>query len=147
MTMGRDELLQAAHRVAMEWNHHRLGTEHLLVAYLEAEREAKVKPFLTDAGLKFDAAAANVREAAPAASERQAGADEAAQTPRVTKVLGFAHGWAAAAAWPDKPEVTAEHVLLGMLVDREGVGAEAILKEGVNVDNVIIHMGNRLASG
>lgn len=148
MTMGSDELVQAAHRVAMEWNHHWLGTEHLLVAYVEAEREAKVKPFLTDAGLKFDAAAANVREAVPPTNEREADVqDGTVHTPRVARVLGFAHGWAAAASWPDKPEVTAEHVLMGMLVDREGVGAQAILKEGVNVDNVIIHMGNRLASG
>ena len=147
MTMGSDELLEAAGKVATEWNHHWLGTEHLLVAYLEAERQAKVKPFLTDAGLKFDAAEANVRESVPPRDEREEGKDGYVTTPRIETIRGFAHGWAAAASWPDKPTVTAEHLLLGLLVDGQGVGAQAIRKEGVNVDNVIIHLGNRLASG
>jgi len=51
----------------------------------------------------------------------------------------------AASSWPDPPTVTAEHVMLAMLVDRDGVGAQAIRKKGVNVENVIIHIGNRLA--
>ena len=61
MTTGRDELLRAAGRVAANWNHHWLGTEHVLVAYLEAERADEVKPFLTEAGLKFDAAETNLK--------------------------------------------------------------------------------------
>jgi ATP-dependent Clp protease ATP-binding subunit ClpC len=147
MTMGSDELLEAAGRVATEWNHHWLGTEHLLVAYIAAEREAKVKPFLTDAGLKFDAAEANVREAVAPRDEREEGKAGYVTTPRIEKIRGFAHGWAYAASWPDKPTVTAEHLMLGLLVDGQGVGAQAIRKEGVNIDNVVIHMGNRLASG
>jgi ATP-dependent Clp protease ATP-binding subunit ClpC len=147
MTMRSEELLEAAGKVATEWNHHWLGTEHVLVAYLEAERQAKVKPFLTDAGLKFDAAEANVRESVPPRDEREAGAhDGYVSTPRIQKIRGFAHGVAFVAAWPDTPAVTAEHLMLGLLVDGQGVGAEAIRKEGVNIDNVIIHMGNRLAS-
>ena len=145
--MGSEELLEAAGNVATEWNHHWLGTEHLLVAYLEAERQAKVKPFLTDAGLKFDAAEANVRESAPRRDEREAGHDGYVTTPRIEKIRGFAHGWAFAVSWPDAPVVTAEHLMLGLLVDGQGAGAEAIRKEGVTIDNVIIHMGNRLASG
>ncbi len=35
--------------------------------------------------------------------------------------------------------------MLAMLVDGDGVGAQVIRKEGVNVENVIIHIGNRLA--
>ena len=147
MTMGRDELLEGARQVALAWNHHWLGTEHLLVAYLEAERQAKVKPFLTDAGLKFDAAEAFVKESVHPASEREEGKEETSQTPRVQGICGFARGWVAAASWPDPPTVTAEHVMLALLVDGEGVGAQAVKQAGVNVDNVIIHMGNRLASG
>lgn len=145
MTTGRNELLKAAAKVAADWNHHWLGTEHILVAYLEAERKDEVKPFLTDAGLKFDAAETNVREAVPPRDEREEGKDGVIDTPRVARICGFAQGWAAASAWPDPPTVTAEHVMLAMLVDGDGVGAQAIRKEGLNVENVIIHMGNRLA--
>ena len=147
MTMGCDELLEAARQVALAWNHHWLGTEHLLVAYLEAERQDKVKPFLTDAGLKHDAAVAGIQEAVPPASEPEQGKAGTIHTPRVHGICGFARGWAAAASWPDPPTVNAEHVMLAVLVDGEGVGAQAIKRAGVNVDNVVIHMGNRLASG
>jgi len=145
VTTGRDELLKAAGRVAADWNHHWLGTEHVLVAYLEAERADEVKPFLTDAGLKFDAAETNVKEAVPPRDEREEGKDGLIHTPRVARICGFAQGWAAASAWPDPPTVTAEHVMLAMLVDGGGVGAQVIRKEGVNVENVIIHIGNRLS--
>ncbi len=115
MTMGRDELLKAAARVAADWNHHWLGTEHVLVAYLEAERANEVKPFLTDAGLRFDAAETNVKEAVPPRDEREEGNSGLIHTPRIARICGFAQGWAAASAWPDPPTVTAEHVMLAML--------------------------------
>ena len=100
MTTGHNELLKAAAEVAAHWNHHWLGTEHILVAYLEAERKDEVKPFLTEAGLKFDAAETNVREAVPPRDEREEGTDGVIHTPRVARICGFAQGWAAASAWP-----------------------------------------------
>jgi len=41
VTTGRDELLKAAGKVAADWNHHWLGTEHVLVAYLEASARTR----------------------------------------------------------------------------------------------------------
>lgn len=146
MTMGRDELLVAAARVADGWNHHWLGTEHLLVAYLEAERQAEVRPFLGDARLDADAAEAQVKEAVPPRPQREEGKDGVLHTPRVATICGFAHGWAAANSWPDLPTVTGEHLLLALLIDGDGVGAQAIRQQEVNVENLIITLGNSLTT-
>lgn len=145
MTLRSDELLEAAAKVADGWNHHWLGTEHLLVAYLDAERQAKVRPFLADAKLSIDAAEAFVREAVPPRDEREEGRD-VVSTPRIDTLSGFAHGWAAANSWPDSPTVTAEHVLLALLINGDGVGAQAIRAQEVNVENLIITIGNWLTT-
>lgn len=146
MTLGRDELLEAAAKVADGWNHHWLGSEHLLVAYLEAERQAKVRPFLADAKLSIDAAESFVREAVPPRDEREEGRDGVVSTSRIDTLSGFAHGWAAANSWPDRPTVTAEHVLLALLIDGDGVGFQAIRAQEVNVENLIITIGNWLTT-
>lgn len=103
MTTGHNDLLKAAAKVAAGWNHHWVGTEHILVAYLEAERKDEVNPFLTDAGLKFDAAETYVKEAVPPRDEREEGKDGVIHTPRVARICGFAEGWAAA-SWGDVKE-------------------------------------------
>ena len=143
MTIGSNELLDEAAKVADGWNHHWLGSEHLLVAYLEAERQAKVRPFLTDAKLDPATAEAYVTDAVPPQAEREDGKG-VVRTPRVDTISGFAHGWAAANSWPDAPTVTGEHLLLALLIDGDGVGAQAVRQQEVNVDNLIITIGNWL---
>ena len=139
-----EQLLRSAAELAVSWNHHHLGTEHLLLARLEAERDGDVAPVVTSAAGTMAGVETTVRVAVPPNEERQVAWEGVVWTPRVQRILGIAEGWALADAWPGGGAVTSETVLLAMLIDGGGVAVHALLEQGVDVDALIADIGAQL---
>lgn len=101
MTPEVEAVLKSAAQIAMSWNHHWVGTEHLLLALIGARAPSSV----ITASLTYEATEAAVKEATPPLPEREVDWGGVVQTPRVRNILGIAEGWALAATWPDQATI------------------------------------------
>ena len=117
---------------ALAAGHGWVGTEHLLLGLLRSVGEAraagsaKLRRVLARPGL--DRARERVLEYVPPESDEGTEAG-AALTPRVESVLGHAEGLAADSG---AGAVDAEHLLLGLLWEVEGIGARVLAEYGLS---------------
>jgi ATP-dependent Clp protease ATP-binding subunit ClpA len=120
MTLARQE--------AQNWNHDFIGTEHMLLGVLGADVD--VAATLAE----FRVSTASIREAVDAIVRRGAGAPVIGQipfTPRAKLVLEMSIEEAQRLG---HQFIAPGHLLLGFLLEREGIAAQVLDRHGVKLD-------------
>jgi ATP-dependent Clp protease ATP-binding subunit ClpA len=123
-------VLTLAQEEAERSRHSYIGTEHLLIGLLRAEEG--VGAMILDA-LGVDLAAVRASISSVLRSNPRVTLKQIIPTSRVKKVIEIAFEEAGRAG---SGRVGSEHVLLGLLVEGEGVGAHVLQDLGVTIDRV-----------
>ena len=111
-------------------NHNYIGTEHLLLGLL-ADGEGKAARVLQSLDVTLDAARVQVRQIIGMGSGTQQG--HIPFTPRANKVLELSLREALTLR---SQSIGSEHLLLGLIAEGEGVGAQIIERLGVPLSTV-----------
>ncbi len=119
-----------AQEEAQRLRHHYIGTEHLLLGLL-VEGKGVGAQALQGVGITLDAARAEVEKIIGCGQETPRG--HIPFTPRSKKVLELALREALKLS---HNEIGTEHILLGLLREGEGVGAQVIVAAGVQLDQL-----------
>jgi len=132
MTQKAQEALQDAHERATRDGHPELTPEHLLLALVEQEGGI-VPSLLGKAGVDAESIATDARaELARLPSAR--GGQEPMLSRRVRRVIDEAES----AAKDQKDEfVSTEHLLLGILAEKDGAASAALVRRGAGRDAVL----------
>jgi ATP-dependent Clp protease ATP-binding subunit ClpC len=125
-------VITQAQEIARELSHNFIGTEHLLLG-LEGTTGGDVLKAL---GCEFEALREGVLELVGRGPAPLVGAP--AFTPRAKKVLELALREALAR---DERSIGPEHILLGIVREGEGVGAEVLAGAGVTMERLAIPLG------
>ena len=121
------QVLRRAREVALEMHHEYVGTEHLAIA-VALEPDGPATAVLETLGAHRDDVVARVRGAiTPGNPERRAGPD-LPYTSRAKKVLELTM---AEARLLHHDYVGTEHLLLGILAEQTGIGAQVLASMGV----------------
>ncbi len=129
---GAKAVLARSQREAEEAGDAHIGTEHLLLGLLVAETPARA--VLVGLGASVDPARAAIRDVLGSAREAATPARGAGPTVRVQRVLELAY----AVAWRERSStVTAEHLLVAMLEEGEGLAVHVLRAQGVTLDAVL----------
>jgi ATP-dependent Clp protease ATP-binding subunit ClpC len=124
------QVLRRAREVALEMNHEYVGTEHLAIA-VAMEPDGPAATVLDALGARRDDIIARVRGAVtPGSSERRIGPD-LPYTSRAKKVLELTM---AEARLLRHDYVGTEHLLLGLVAEQTGIGAQVLSSLGVTSD-------------
>jgi Clp amino terminal domain, pathogenicity island component len=115
---------------ARRLRHHHIGTEHLVLGLL-AEGEGVGAQALQGAGITLDAARAGVEKVVGCGQGTPSG--HIPFTPRAKKVLELALRESLKLS---HHYIGTEHILLGLLREGEGVGAQVIVAEGAQLDQL-----------
>jgi ATP-dependent Clp protease ATP-binding subunit ClpA len=107
--------------------HNWLGTEHLLLGLLRMEPSSN--SVLTDLGVTLERARADVLKAVPAGSGESA---EMTLSPRLQSLIGYAKGFADGAG----TQYSAETLLLALVSDSAGIGAQILEAMGATAQKV-----------
>lgn len=118
-----------------------IGTEHLLLA-LAANREGMAYQILSDLGVDLERIP-EVIESVRTADERRE-AEEVRPTSRVKRAIEIAFDEARRAG---DQHVGTEHLLLGLLIEANGIGAHALLGLGVTLPQVRAEIARGRAQG
>jgi excisionase family DNA binding protein len=121
-------VLRLAQEEAIRLNHQYMGTEHLLLGLL-AEGEGLAAQVLLSLGVDLGQARESV-EAIIGRGDRPVHG-EVGLTPRAKKVLALAVDEVRRL---DHPFIGTEHLLLGLLREREGIAGRTLVKLGVNLE-------------
>jgi ATP-dependent Clp protease ATP-binding subunit ClpC len=125
-------VLQAARVEAAQLRHQCVGTEHLCLALIHAPEGAATNVLVA---LRADAAAIErtINATAKPGNAAAVGGRELPYTGRAKKALELAM---IAARDLNHHYVGTEHLLLGVLCEKRGVGARALRDSGVTIDRV-----------
>ena len=124
------QVLRRAREVALEMHHDYVGTEHLAIA-VALEPDGPATAVLEALGARCDDIVARVRAAVtPGNPERRVGPD-LPYTSRAKKVLELTM---AEARLLRHDYVGTEHLLLGILAEKTGIGAETLTAMGVTLE-------------
>jgi hypothetical protein len=135
--------VDAATVAARELGHNFVGSEHLLLG-LFAQPEGLAARALAEAGIDREAVEAKVLEMVPRGDEPQL--DNPLYTPRASMALQGALGEALRLG---HNYIGTEHILLGLLRDRDAVAAWALRELDVEVDSIrarLVEMVDEIAS-
>jgi ATP-dependent Clp protease ATP-binding subunit ClpA len=113
---------------AREYRHDHIGTEHVLLGLIR-EREGVGAKALDSLGISLDAVRAAIEEVAGYGEAAPAG--HIPFTPRAKRVLEFG---LREALQLGHNYIGTEHLLLGLLREREGVAAQVLVKLGASLD-------------
>lgn len=124
-------VMQLANQEAQRFNHEYLGTEHILLGIVK-EGGGVAARVLHDLGVDLRKIRLEVEKLV------QSGPDmvtmgKLPMTPRAKKVLEYAEQEAGAL---NHPQVESEDILLGLLREPEGVGAQVLTRLGLTLDRV-----------
>ena len=111
-------------------NHNYIGTEHILLGLVHEEQGVAAKA-LTDLGVSLEAVRAEVKEIIGQGESAPTG--HIPFTPRAKKVLELSLREALKLG---HNYIGTEHILLGLLREGEGVGAQVLVKLGASQDRV-----------
>ncbi len=128
-TPRAQQVLAHARREADRFNHHYIGTEHLLLGLLKLGKGAAVT-ILENLGVELNAVRKQIEEQIGRGSEPQAEGN-IPYTPRVRKVLALANREAQEL---NHTYVGTEHLLLGLIRDGEGVAGQILRHFGVDLE-------------
>jgi ATP-dependent Clp protease ATP-binding subunit ClpC len=123
------KVLTCAQKEAEESGHNYIGTEHLLLGELEVDSEAR--RLLGRLGVEETTVRATLRNVL---GRGPGGIRQIVPTPRVRKVIELSF---AAAQREGASNVTAQHLLVGLMEEGEGVGARALQDLGVTLEAVL----------
>ena len=121
------QVLLLAEDEARTMRHGHLGTEHLLLGLLRMEPASN--SVLTDLGVTLERARADVLKAVPAGSGEPS---ELTFSPRLQSLIGYAKGFADGTG----TAYSAESLLLALVSDPAGVGAQILEAMGVTAQKV-----------
>ena len=121
------QVLLLANEEARALQHGWVGTEHLLLGLLRMEPASN--SVLTDLGVTLERARADVSKAVPPGSTHPA---DLTWTPRLQALIGYAKGFADGTGTP----YSAETLLLALVSDPDGVGAQVLNAMGVTAQKV-----------
>jgi len=110
--------------------HNYIGTEHILLGLL-TEREGLAAQALSTLGVSLDTAREQVVEIAGAGTGQLSG--HVPFTPRTKKVLEFSLREAQRLG---HDHIGTEHILLGLVREGDGVGAQILKRQGASLDRV-----------
>ena len=130
-------VLILAEEEARQMRHNWIGTEHMLLGLLRADTIAQRA--LVELGVTLELARAGVFKAVP---PRETEVTEVTTTPRVRTLVGKAILLAA----PSADSVKAQHLLLALIADPDGIGAQVLTQLGVTPEK-LRHTVDRLSAG
>jgi hypothetical protein len=119
-----------AQEEARHLNHNHIGTEHILLGLIN-EKEGVAAIALTELGISLEGVRTEVVEIVGRGDE--APAPHIPFTPRAKKVLELA---LREALQLSHNYIGTEHILLGLIREGEGVGAQVLVKVGASLDQV-----------
>jgi len=119
-----------AQEEARALGHDYIGTEHILLGLL-SEREGLAAQALSSLGISLDAAREQVVETAGKGAGQQSG--HIPFTPRTKKVLELSLREAQRLG---HDHIGTEHILLGLVREGDGVGAQILAQQGASLDRV-----------
>jgi len=128
-TPRAQQVLAHARREADRFNHHYIGTEHLLLGLLKLGKGVAVT-ILENLGVELTAVRRQVEEQIGRGTEPQAEGN-IPYTPRVRKVLAMANREAQEL---NHTYVGTEHILLGLIRDGDGVAGQILRHFGVDLE-------------
>ncbi len=128
-TPRAQQVLAHARREADRFNHHYIGTEHLLLGLLKLGKGGAVT-ILENLGVELTAVRKQVEEQIGRGTEPQAEGN-IPYTPRVRKVLAMANREAQEL---NHTYVGTEHLLLGLIRDGDGVAGQILRHFGVDLE-------------
>ncbi len=123
-------VLSSADDEAARLQHEYIGTEHLLLGLL-TDRDGVGVAVLHNLGADFSALRREVEKTIKRGLSDNQALEERPFTTRATRVLELA---AAEAQGLGHSYVGTEHLLLGLLVERMGVGGQVLQSAGINAD-------------
>lgn len=123
------QVLAHARREADRFNHHYIGTEHLLLGLLKLGKGVAVT-ILENLGVELNAVRQQVEQQIGRGTEPQAEGN-IPYTPRVRKVLALANREAQEL---NHTYVGTEHLLLGLIRDGDGVAGQILRHFGVDLE-------------
>jgi ATP-dependent Clp protease ATP-binding subunit ClpA len=119
-----------AQEEARNLGHNYIGTEHILLGLL-VEREGLAAQALSTLGISLDTAREQVVEIAGAGTGQLSG--HVPFTPRTKKVLELSLREAQRLG---HDHIGTEHILLGLIREADGVGAQILKRQGASLDRV-----------
>ncbi len=122
--------MQLANQEAQRLNHDYIGTEHILLG-LEREDNCIAAQVLLKLGIDLRVVRLEVENILASGSKATSG--RLTQTPRMKKVIEFSMSEARNLK---HDYVGSEHLLLGLLSDRDCVASAVLTRLGVNIDEV-----------
>ncbi len=141
-TPRAQQVIQLARKEAERFNHHYVGTEHLLLGLLALDEGVAVN-VLERLGIDLDALRLEVEKSVGQGPEtKMMGA--LPLTPRVKKVLALAKNEARAL---NHNYVGTEHILLGLLREEEGVAARVLRNMDLNLEHARVEVLKELDPG
>ena len=120
-------VLSHAEEEARQMRHNWIGTEHMLIALVRAD--GVTQRTLKELGVTLELARAGVFKAVPPA---ETDVTEITVTPRVKTLVGKAIMLAA----PQSDRVRPQHLLLALVTDPDGIGAQVLTELGATHENV-----------
>ena len=123
-------LLARAREVAYEMRHEYVGTEHLLIAVAE-ETDGPAASVLESLGARRDDIITRVRQVVTTGNSDRRVGPEFPYTSRAKKVLELTM---AEARLLHHDYVSVEHLLLGIIAEQQGIGAQILKEAGVTLD-------------
>jgi ATP-dependent Clp protease ATP-binding subunit ClpA len=123
------KVLQIAREEAARLQHEYVGTEHILLAILR-EGEGVAAATLINLGVKFDEVTSYVNNSVKKGTHRSNSPD-LPYTSRAKKILEFSMSEAREL---NHHYVGTEHLLLGVLREEKGIGAQALSEVGIDVE-------------
>ena len=132
------KVMELANQEARRFNHEFIGTEHILLGLIR-DSEGTGAAVLKNLGIDLGRVAFEVERRC------RKGPDDVApgqlpETPRAKKVLEYA-------LEESDNYIGPEHLLLGLLREREGVAGDVLTDLGITLDNVRAEIHNALALG
>lgn len=130
-------LLAMAQKEAIRLHHQYVGTEHILLGLIGDAGSEAVR-ILGELGVQPAAVRASVHETVRLGKVGGVREGELPYTSRVRKVLEYARGFAADAG---VEYVGTEHILAGLLAEKDGIAAKILNKHGATLDAVMSAVG------
>jgi len=130
-------VLGLAEEEARQMRHNWIGTEHMMIALLRSDGVAQRA--LQELGVTLDKARAGVFNAVP---PKETDVTDITVTPRVRTLIGKAITLAA----PVSDRVKPQHLLLALVADPDGVGAQVLTHLGVTPEKLRVTV-DRLSAG
>ena len=125
------ELLEAARAEAGRMGHNFIGTEHLLLGLLKIGK-GTVESSFSGSSLCFESVRHEI-EHLIGPQKTEAGSADLPLTPRAQKALKIAESEAVRFR---QPLLTANHFLLGLILEGDGLGARVLKKMGVGAKQI-----------